>query len=602
MPLVFLLALAEALVLTAAGLALLPSGPELSPPGLYLAAAGFSNTALICLAVNLVLTYPLVRLGKRKAAGIAAAAAFALLFTAAFVDFKVYSIYRFHLNFPMLDLFLNAGGDVISFSGTMWLTIAACCAVIALICAATVAAAFGIARRIPRRLPGALMALTLLLFLACNLIHAWSVGRNVPRIYRKSEEIPLYYPLTSSKLFPRSGEDAAPAFADADDGGVMNYPLEPLRYAGAPDAKLPSIYLILIDSLRADAVNPDNMPNLSAIASENLVFANHRSGGNATRNGVFTLFYGLPGSYWQRVLAAGRQSALITALQDRNYLIGAFAGAQLYKPEFNRTVFADVKDLRLESRGGTVSEKDRDAVRDFEEFVRANPGRPKFALLFLDKLHAMEFTPEDGKFRKYPTPWTSPNYVEIDKDFDRSIIYNLYRNTALAVDAQIGEIAAFLRESGEWDDSIVVISSDHGNEFDDNGLGFYGHNSNFTDAQIKIPLIVAWPGRGHEVYGHETSSYDLTATLLPEALGALGDVSSYTVGKSLFDPSPRDIVISSSYLEDAVVRPGRIIVMSRLSGITLRDGNYRELDEKLSEEDKKLIALKMEIDRKYVKH
>ena len=40
--------------------------------------------------------------------------------------------------------------------------------------------------------------------------------------------------------------------------------------------------------------------------------------------------------------------------------INAFAGAQMYKPEFDRTVFANVKNLRIESHGRSVSEKDQD--------------------------------------------------------------------------------------------------------------------------------------------------------------------------------------------------------------------------------------------------
>lgn len=75
-------------------------------------------------------------------------------------------------------------------------------------------------------------------------------------------------------------------------------------------------------------VTPENMPQLSAFArtQDTSVFTNHHSGGNATRTGIFSVFYGLPGPYWFPALSSGTPSALITALQKRHYAIGTFTG------------------------------------------------------------------------------------------------------------------------------------------------------------------------------------------------------------------------------------------------------------------------------------
>lgn len=595
---IIILALFEAVCLTAAGMTLLPL-PNTEPlPWLYTALAGFSNTALICLLLNTVTVYPLYKFGLRKTSFATAWIVFLLFSIAAVTDFKVYGIYRFHLNKAMLDLFINGGGDVIAFSADMWTTIIGYCLGLLLATFIVVLLAFFLSRKVRTGQAVMMVCLVIAVFVSCNLVHAVSKGKGVSAFYRNSEVIGLYYPLTSGKLF---GGYEAPVQEVSNSG--IKYPLSPLRYReAAPDEKLPNIYMIYVDSLRADTLNQDNMPHLYELAANNLNFTGHLSGGNATRNGIFTLFYGLPGSYWNRILNSGIQSVLVTALQDRGYEINAFAGAQLYKPEFNRTVFAKVKNLRIKSNGKSVSEKDADAINDFKSFIKEKNGKPKFAFVFLDKLHSHELTAEEQKYKKYPTPWNSPDYLAIDENFDRMIFLNLYRDVALVIDNTLNDIVNYIKENGDWDNSIVIISSDHGNEFDDNGLGYYGHNSNFTKAQIHIPLVIHWPGKNPHEYGHTTSSYDLTATLLPEILGVTNDVGDYSIGKSLFDETERDPVISSSYLEDAIIKKDRIILSNTLNGISIKTPTYAESDRALTQEDRQALERKLEIDRTYVSH
>lgn len=107
----------------------------------------------------------------------------------------------------------------------------------------------------------------------------------------------------------------------------------------------------MVDSLRYDMIDPKIMPNVSEFAKDGLVFNDHYSGGINTRHGIFTLFTGLPGSYWDKSLAAKSGSALIKALQQRDYEIGLFASATLTMPEFNQTVFASLPFMRLYSQG-----------------------------------------------------------------------------------------------------------------------------------------------------------------------------------------------------------------------------------------------------------
>ena len=62
-------------------------------------------------------------------------------------------------------------------------------------------------------------------------------------------------------------------------------------------------------------------------------------------------------------------------------------------------------------------------------------------------------------------------------------------------DELIAEVLADLNDRGLTDKTVIVISSDHGEEFDENGMGHQGHGSGYSRHQLQVPLIISWPGR-----------------------------------------------------------------------------------------------------------
>ena len=94
-------------------------------------------------------------------------------------------------------------------------------------------------------------------------------------------------------------------------------------------------------------------------------FLDHHSGGNATRIGVFSLFYAIPGTYWHQMLSERRGPVFIEELQRLRYDIQVFRSTPIYSPEFDRTVFADVQLSRRKSDGERPVQWDRDLTDDF---------------------------------------------------------------------------------------------------------------------------------------------------------------------------------------------------------------------------------------------
>jgi arylsulfatase A-like enzyme len=71
-----------------------------------------------------------------------------------------------------------------------------------------------------------------------------------------------------------------------------------------------------------------------------------------------------------------------------------------------------------------------------------------------------------------------------------------------------------LKERGVYDDLTIVVTSDHGEEFNDHG-GFW-HGTTLYDEQVRVPLLVKLPEarRGGTVVRHWVQSIDLMPTVL----------------------------------------------------------------------------------------
>ena len=518
-----------------------------------------------------------------------------LTFVFLLADTFVYQQYHFHINLAMLDLFFNSNGEVISFGAgdTAAIIVMAilCLTVASLITIAGIYAGAGILR-ISRKGIWIVIAL----FAGFNGINVYesAAGRNSFTAYNSA--IPGFHPLTMNRLLHKIGAVSLKenSYRSSLAGSSLRYPLTPLicpEAAGAENGvreSRPNIFVIMIDTLRADTVSPEATPFIWNFARENISFQNHYSGGNNTRIGVFTFFYGIPGSYWNEALQSQTPPALLSAYRKAGYRVQAYTSANLYNPEFYRTVFAGIPNLRTESAGKTPYERDASAVKDFMSDVRKelylnrqNNGSaaPLFSFIFLDQLHSITLENKDLRKQPFPTTWTEPNYTSLSRNTDPENFFNLYRNVAHETDARVGEILAFLKEKGLYDSSVIIISSDHGNEFNDTGLNFWGHNSNFTGYQLKVPLMIRWPGKEPREISALTTHYDISATLLQEQLNCRNPVTDYSVGKSLFTGSNPDWFIAGSYSENAIVSRDQISLINSIGKLSFKTPEWRSLPE-----------------------
>ena len=158
--------------------------------------------------------------------------------------------------------------------------------------------------------------------------------------------------------------------------------------------------------------------------------------------------------------------------------------------------------------------------------------------------------------------------VEITPDQVRSA-RRAYLGEISYIDEQIGRLLEILRETGTWDDTVVILTSDHGDMQGERGLWY---KMSFYEGSARVPLIVCSPSRfSPRRVGTPVSTMDLLPTLAGVAQGS--DVTNLVQpldGESLLpflrgEHAVRDMV-TAEYLAEGAVSP---MVMVRREDLKL---------------------------------
>ncbi|OGT46516.1 MAG: hypothetical protein A3E83_01260 [Gammaproteobacteria bacterium RIFCSPHIGHO2_12_FULL_41_20] len=330
----------------------------------------------------------------------------------------------------------------------------------------------------------------------------------------------------------------------------LQYPLHPLKFSARKT--LYNIVVIGIDAWRFDAINAQLTPHIEEFAKHAWRFQQHYSGGNSTQAGLFSLFYSLPSSYWASMLQKNQGAIVIHALLNHGYQTRVLYSSDISVPPIHKTIFYELRDLRPASQTGKSSaERDHIITKGFQEFLlHRDNNKPFFTFLFYNAAHAYCLPMSIPLL--YPVDGSTCNRLTINHD-SMSDYFNHYKNAVHFVDNEVGQVLTLLKEQRMLDNTIVIITSDHGEEFDDTRQAYWGHGSNYTDYQIRTPLIVYWPGEQPRMLTHRTSHYDIVPTLMQRVLGCVNDVSDYSVGRDLFVTKSRRYLLVGSYVNMSVV-------------------------------------------------
>ena len=395
--------------------------------------------------------------------------------------------------------------------------------------------------------------LTVIALAASQVIHLVAYEKNVAEITSLTPYLPIYYPVTSHRNAQKYGDllpidEESPALASAEQTGTLSYPLKELQFSDNPGDHTPNILILLFESWRTDAMTPEVTPNTWEFSRKSTVCLDHFCSGNSTIAGLFGFFYGLHPTYWSAVKADNARihnPVLIDALEQKGYSFGMFAKSNFKRHKIKDAVFRGI-EVHESFAGKGMADQDIDMTSQLISFLgqQKDSSQPFMALGFYKANHApFLYPPQDSLF----LPAGDQNLVLATDDTDPTYYFNDYLNSTHFVDRLVGKVLNAVDSLGLMSNTIIIVTTDHAEEFNDNRKNYWGHGSNFTMYQTKIPLIMYVPGREPKKIDYRTSHIDIVPTLLQEFLGCTNDPQDYSNGENLYrlQEESRPLVIGS---------------------------------------------------------
>jgi arylsulfatase A-like enzyme len=363
-------------------------------------------------------------------------------------------------------------------------------------------------------------------------------------------------------------------------------PSEPAPTAAAEDgAALPSILVILLDTVRADHMSVygyhrDTTPSLRRLLEENpqavlypLAFSpetwtlpSHAS----LFTGLLPSSHGVCGGEGRNVfrLLAGTQRleadrTLAEVVAERGYCVGAviantslgmFEGLArgfdfFYQPPPPRPLFLIGEGVRKRHAEWLVAEHVKpyssslDVNRELLRFIDGCGDRPWFVFANYMDAHApyAPVRPYAGAFSEGvsgPPPIVTESGASTGRLRHAEMRYD---EEILATDGALGELFHALEARGFLDRAWVVVTSDHGEAFGEHGV--VGHWTSIYNEEIRIPLIVKPPvGESLAPDDGAVGLIDATATLAALATG-----ETLGIGRDLRETPSNDPAVLAEF-------------------------------------------------------
>jgi arylsulfatase A-like enzyme/Flp pilus assembly protein TadD len=272
----------------------------------------------------------------------------------------------------------------------------------------------------------------------------------------------------------------------------------------------PNVVVITIDTLRADHLgcygySKIRTPNIDALAADSARFERAYTPVPVTLPAHTAIFTGtyptLSGMHdFSGNKLNPKQPTLATVLKQQGYTTGAVIGSAVLDSRFGLNqgfdFYYDHFDFnRLQESNIEAMERPGNVVADVAlDWLGKNVGSKFFLWMHLYDPHY-----------PYQPP---PPYSEQYKD-------RLYDGEIAFADAQFGRVIAFLKAKGLYDNTLIVLTGDHGESLGEHGEkthGFFIYN-----ATLRVPVIIHLPGTtAATVVSQLVSLTDLMPTVLQE--------------------------------------------------------------------------------------
>lgn len=356
-------------------------------------------------------------------------------------------------------------------------------------------------------------------------------GKNT--LWLKSEQ-PLE--LASFKVVP-TAPPAAVSVAEDEPGAEPAPASDDIRRARR------NVVLFLVDTMRPDFLgcygqDPSPSPTIDRLAETALVFENAYAPSSWTKPSVASLFTGQSPAEHQVADFGDVLDSSFTTLaeqfQQAGYETAGFVTNGWLSQEFGfhqgfeTYVFEDQRPAQL-------------MVDEFNSWLRQrSSAKPFFAYVHTIEPHAPYELPGVGTL---DLPYKEPELEPSPQLLER--LHRHYKGEIESVDRALDSLLQTLEAEGLSQQTLVVVVSDHGEEFFEHG--WWEHGATLYEEVLRIPLLIALPGLEKQRLQHPVSLQELGPTLL-----WLNQVEAVP---KLLDPSPRRLHAHLKLGEDADAYP-----------------------------------------------
>ncbi len=293
---------------------------------------------------------------------------------------------------------------------------------------------------------------------------------------------------------------------------------------------LPDIHIIMVETFRADVVSEALTPTLYTFREQEAqTYQKTFSLSNGTHLSWFGFFHSRVPVFWQdgmdELAREGYQGALpLRLLKNIGYDLQIRVGCELaYKAmgplNFGQELaLADVlRQSVSETEFGGLSYPEKDQW-NVEEVIGAigRETAPTIYFTGLESPHYNYYWHEDfeAPLKDYDEPPVlsqNPDKAEIER------VKNRYLNSVAWIDSLVSRYIDRLKAEGKYENSIIIITGDHGEEFQERGGWF--HTSSLKPEQTEVPLMIKWPQSAGKVPSQSVASH---LDVMPSVLSYLG--------------------------------------------------------------------------------
>ncbi len=300
-----------------------------------------------------------------------------------------------------------------------------------------------------------------------------------------------------------------------------------------PVANRPNLIIIVLESLRRDALSHARMPRLDAWANGGLRLTNHYAGSTYSEAGLFTLLYGRSPLIYHAALDNKVKPDALVLFERAGYRTGYFSGHPVVWMRREEFINPHTFDSFVHYDKGPWPDWDRHAMASMVEAANAAHKRPLFGVVFLISSH-FEYTYPKEYERHLPVDNTvhfSVTQMDSLGAASRIPLSNRYYNSLAFLDDLVADAIAKLDPTK----NVIVLTGDHGESLFDDGR--YGHGYSFADVIARTPMAIVGPGVPLRRDGDPTLHADVLPTFAHLVAGKHVELPD-TMGRDLLQPGP----------------------------------------------------------------